>query len=117
MAQDKKKQTQQTMTDPMLEGTGQPGELANTPVVQSDMQDPALIGTGQPGELSGTPTVADPGFVQEVQTQKAQSDSLFEAKIKEAKRQASMEVAQKFSLFDIAEDLGLEFKPFKKGGK
>ena len=59
MAQDK---TKQTMTDPMLEGTGQPGELADTPVVSTDMQDPILSGTGQAGELSGTPKIADPEF-------------------------------------------------------
>ena len=77
MAQDKMKQT---MTDPMLEGTGQPGELADTPTVPSDMQDPVLVGTGQPGELMGAPDTPDPGF--------AKADSL-------AKRAAEVEVGKK----------------------
>ena len=107
MAQDKIKKT---MTDPMLEGTGQPGELADTPVVPSAMQDPALVGTGQPGELYGAPTVANPKFVKDTQGQKAQVDSL-------VKRTAEVEVGKNFDLWDIVTDLGLQFNPFKKEEK
>jgi len=75
MAQDKKKKGKDLMLptpemsgDPMLAGTGQPGELANTPTTvdstfaqekameeQGIEQDPMLKGTGQPGELYGAP--------------------------------------------------------------
>ena len=101
MAQDK---TKRTMTDPMLEGTGQPGELADTPTVPSDMQDPSLLGTGQPGELYGTPTEPNPDFVKDMEAQK-----------QAAKNAAQAEIAKSFDLFDIAEDLGLKFQPFKDG--
>ena len=100
MAQDKIKKT---MTDPMLEGTGQPGELADTPVVPSAMQDPALVGTGQPGELVGTPTIPDSSFVKESREQKA----LNKQRIK---------VGSRFVLEDIFYDLNLMVKEFK-GGK
>tara|TARA_X000001388_G_scaffold56374_2_gene41626 strand:+ start:1256 stop:1582 length:327 start_codon:yes stop_codon:yes gene_type:complete len=107
MAQDK---TKRTMTDPMLEGTGQPGELTDTPTVPSDVQDPSLLGTGQPGELYGTPTEPNPDFVKDMQGQQAQVDSLI-------KRAAEVEVGKNFSIWDIATDLGLEFNPFKKEDK
>lgn len=77
MVQDKKKKgtaedlmlpTPEISGDPMLEGTGQLGELFGTPeqpnqLLLDDMQeqetgipqDPMLKGTGQPGELYGTP--------------------------------------------------------------
>ena len=107
MVQDK---TKQTKTDPMLEGTGQPGELTGTPTVPSNMQDPALVGTGQPGELYGAPTVADPKFVKDTQGQQAQVDSLI-------KRTAEVEIGKNFDLWDIVTDLGLQFNPFKKEEK
>lgn len=111
MAQDK---TKQTMTDPMLEGTGQPGELADTPTVPSDMQDPALVGTGQPGELMGTPETPDPGFVQEVMKQKKTNEQQIENL---AKKRALLDVGMSFNMFDIADDLGLQFNEFDKKGK
>lgn len=72
MANDKIKNTvaqqDSIKSDPVLEGTGQPGELYGTPEQPSQMllddmqeeetgvpQDPALKGTGQPGELYGAP--------------------------------------------------------------
>ena len=98
MAQDKKKKTQQTMTDPMLEGTGQPGELANTPVVRSDMQDPTLLGTGQPGELYGTPTVADPEFAYAM---------------KQAQLNSRIKAGTKLNLLDVLWDMNLGISPFQ----
>lgn len=108
MAQDKSKRTE---TDPMLEGTGQPGELANTPTTpdstfvqemnmeeQGIEQDPALEGTGQPGELYGAPT----------------EPSEEEMKYDEAKREASKKIAPMFSgmfwLRSISPDI--ELKPY-----
>tara|TARA_X000001382_G_C3165167_1_gene177617 strand:+ start:531 stop:905 length:375 start_codon:yes stop_codon:yes gene_type:complete len=96
-----------TNTDPMLEGTGQPGELFGTPDEPSQMllddmqeeetgvpQDPALKGTGQPGELYGVPEKI--------------------SKHDKAKREASKAIASsfggKFWLNSISPDL--EIKPF-----
>ena len=85
-------QSKQTKTDPMLEGTGQPGELANTPTSadstfaqetamqeQQVEQDPVLEGTGLPGELYGTP-------------EKPSLDPLTEAK-----REASKAISKEFN--------------------
>lgn len=108
MAQDRMKQT---MTDPMLEGTGQPGELADTPIVPSTMQDPALVGTGQPGELVGTPETPSPGFLRDLKAQEA------EMRAKAAKRKAEIDIGKVFSIIDITDDLGLEFNPFDNKGE
>jgi len=89
MAQDKKKKgtakdlmlpTPEMSGDPMLAGTGQPGELANTPTTpdstfaqekamqeQGIEQDPALQGTGQPGELYGAPQTPSDEWLQEME--------------------------------------------------
>jgi len=67
-------------------------------------QDPTLRGTGQPGELYGAPTTPDPDFVKDMEAQK-----------QAAKNAAQAEIAKSFDLFDIAEDLGLKFQPFKDG--
>lgn len=122
MAQDKKKKgtaedlmlpTPETSGDPMLAGTGQPGELANTPTSPSQEfldtmrleeagieQDPMLRGTGQPGELYGAP--------------EKPSDSFLEAQERAARRKASIDVGKDFSIWDITEDLELDFNPFKR---
>ena len=128
MAQDKKKSVAQIAGENEVLGapdTPNPDFVAEMKAQQDSVnaalrddvmfqgeQDPTLRGTGQPGELYGTPTTPDPEFVKEMQAQQAQVDSLIQAK-----RDASMEVAQKFSIFDIAKDLNLHFKPFKKGDK
>tara|TARA_R100001509_G_scaffold74711_1_gene41691 strand:+ start:1962 stop:2312 length:351 start_codon:yes stop_codon:yes gene_type:complete len=101
MAQDKMKQT---MTDPMLEGTGQPGELADTPTVPSDVQDPALVGTGQPGELVGTPDTPSDDFIKELDKIR-----------KQAKRKESMRVAQRMTMLDHLDLLDLKLTDFVKG--
>lgn len=132
MAQNK---TKQTKTDPMLEGTGQPGELSNTPTIPSSGQDPALVGTGQPGSLYGTPNAPTQDFLDAMRleelgieqdptlkntgqpgelysTPNKPSDSFLKAQNKAAKRKAEIDVGKDFSIWDIAEDLDLDFKPF-----
>jgi hypothetical protein len=99
MIQDKIKK--RTETDPMLEGTNQPGELADTPDFPAGVQDPALFeqGVDQPGELENTPVEPNEQF------------------LKDVKRQVSQETAPRFVLLDVLDDLGLEFNSFEKESK
>jgi len=111
MAQDKKKKTQQTMTDPMLEGTGQPGALYGAPEKASDewieamkaaeaeeamkaagiSQDPSLEGTGQPGEQYMTP--GSPEFENKMEKLEQQETS---SKYDDAKEIASNDIGPEF---------------------
>ena len=114
MAQDKIKKP---MTDPVLEGTGQPGELADTPRFGPGVQDPTLFEQGieQPGELMGTPDTPDPDFLKEVEKNKQKTDEEIMESL--AFNIARFDVGKNFSMWDIADDLGLQFNKFDKGEK
>jgi hypothetical protein len=107
-------------------------------MAQDKKKSPVQI-AGENEAMAADNVTVDPAYVAAVEAEKAKMDSTLQAEriialeeaenapvpkaptvedfFKQAKKDASAEVAQKFSLFDIAKDLGLEFKPFKKGEK
>ena len=93
-------------------------------------------------EVLGAPDSPNPEFAAEMQAEQARVDSTLqaqrvmaleeaennldpipnpdfqrevEAQRQAAKNAAQAEIAKSFDLFDIAEDLGLKFQPFKNG--